>query len=927
MSRSSIPLCFLFLSGVAAAQQYIISTVAGGAPLPTPATATTAAINQPFSVATDTTGNVYFGASYCIFKLDTSGVLTRVAGNGRPGYSGDGGPATSAQLSFSLLAGLAVDGQGNIFIADNSRVRRVSPSGTITTVASNGIPGASGDGGPATNAQLVQSSGVAVDAQGNLSIADDTRIRKVSPAGIATTVAGTGTSGYSGDGGPATSAQLYGASGVALDGHGNLFIADLFNYRIRKVSADGIITTVAGGGTSTTGDGAPATSAELFKPQGAAVDAQGNIFIVEEEASRIRKVSPSGIISTVGGNGRAGYSGDSGPATSAQIFEPWAVAVDGQGNIFVADAGNRRVREISTDGNINTVAGGGSINIRDGSPATSAPIGVPTAVAIDPQGNFFISDQTYNRVWKVSPAGSIATAAGSGTAGYSGDGGPATSAQIWGPTGVAVDSQGNLFISDSGNDRIRKVSPGGIITTVAGNGGVGYSGDGGPATSAQLWAPEGLATDGQNNLFIADTANSRIRKVSPGGIITTVAGAGGFGNSGDGGPAISAQLDFPSAVAVDQQGNIFIADLNNDRIRKVSPTGTITTVAGNGQFGYSGDGGPATAAQLFSPQGIAVDALGNLYIADTTNLRIRKVSPGGIITTIGGGGGQQGYSGDGGPATNAQLASPYSLSVDGQGNLFISDDLGYAVRRLQPTSQSVLLTAVVDAASEKAGPISPGKIVVLYGAGLGPAFLAQNQPENGVYTSQLAGTSVYLNGTAAPILYTSAAQAAAIVPYGVTGTAAQVTVSYQGETSPPITVALAAAAPSLFTLNQTGAGQAAAINAIDGSINTAVNPVKIGGYISLFATGEGQTTPAGIDGKIASGPILPQPSLQVSATVGGLPAVVQYAGAAPSEVAGLMQINLQLPSGIQPGGYVPVILQVGNASTVPGAVWIAVAGN
>ncbi|SPF33185.1 exported hypothetical protein [Candidatus Sulfopaludibacter sp. SbA4] len=190
MSRSSIPLCFLFLSGVAAAQQYIISTVAGGAPLPTPATATTAAINQPFSVATDTTGNVYFGASYCIFKLDTSGVLTRVAGNGRPGYSGDGGPATSAQLSFSLLAGLAVDGQGNIFIADNSRVRRVSPSGTITTVASNGIPGASGDGGPATNAQLVQSSGVAVDAQGNLSIADDTRIRKVSPAGIATTVAG-----------------------------------------------------------------------------------------------------------------------------------------------------------------------------------------------------------------------------------------------------------------------------------------------------------------------------------------------------------------------------------------------------------------------------------------------------------------------------------------------------------------------------------------------------------------------------------------------------------------------------------------------------------------------------------------------------------------------------------------------------------------
>lgn len=265
--------------------------------------------------------------------------------------------------------------------------------------------------------------------------------------------------------------------------------------------------------------------------------------------------------------------------------------------------------------------------------------------------------------------------------------------------------------------------------------------------------------------------------------------------------------------------------------------------------------------------------------------------------------------------------------MDDQGDIYLADVGDNAVRVLKPTSSSVLLSAVVDAASQSAGPISPGKIVVLYGLGLGPAALLQNQPDNGLYSSQLAGTIVYFNGIAAPVLYTSATQVATTVPYEITGSEAQVAVSYQGETSPPFTVSLAAAAPGLFTLNQTGAGQAAALNAVDGSINTAVNPVKIGDSISLYATGEGQTTPAGVDGKIGSGSLLPQPNLQVNATVGGLSAVVQYAGAAPNEVAGLMQVNVQIPAGVQPGGYVPVALQIGTASTVAGAVWIAVAGN
>ena len=237
----------------------------------------------------------------------------------------------------------------------------------------------------------------------------------------------------------------------------------------------------------------------------------------------------------------------------------------------------------------------------------------------------------------------------------------------------------------------------------------------------------------------------------------------------------------------------------------------------------------------------------------------------------------------------------------------------------------MLIGTVVDAASQRADPISPGKIVVIYGGGLGPDQLVQNQASNGQFGTELSGTKVSFNGTAAPILYASAMQVAVVVPYGVTGTSAQVTVTYQGQLSNAVTVPVSSSAPSLFTLNQTGAGQAAAINA-DGTANTAAKPVKIGGFISLYATGEGQTSPGGVDGKVGgSTPV--HPVLPVSVTVGGIPATVQYFGSLQGQVAGLMQVNVQIPNGVQPGGYVPVVLKVGDASTTDGAVWIAVAGN
>ncbi|MGO9538588.1 MAG: HYR domain-containing protein [Limisphaerales bacterium] len=339
----------------------------------------------------------------------------------------------------------------------------------------------------------------------------------------------------------------------------------------------------------------------------------------------------NGIITTAAGNGINGYSGDYGQATNASLslsadadpFAPSGVALDASGNLFIADVDNGRVRKVDNNGIITTVAGGGHYGLGDGGAATSASLIGPSGVAVDASGNLFIADTWNNRIREVDPDGIITTVAGNGSYGYSGDGGQATSASLAGPSGVAVDASGNLFIADTYNNVIRKVDNNGIITTVAGGGHYGL-GDGGAATSASLVQPSGVAVDAFGNLFIADTYNNVIRKVDNNGIITTVAGGGHYG-LGDGGAATNASLVQPSGVAVDASGNLFIADTWNNRIREVDPDGIITTVAGNGSLNYSGDGGQATSASLAGPSGVAVDASGNLFIADTGNFRIREV--------------------------------------------------------------------------------------------------------------------------------------------------------------------------------------------------------------------------------------------------------------------------------------------------------------
>ena len=551
---------------------------------------------------------------------------------------------TALRVGVGTPARVFKDSAGNLYISTmvvgdeglyGNVVYKVDPSGQLTTVAGNGTEGFSGDGGPATNAALSGPQGVYIDSAGNIFIADslNDRIREVDAAtGIIHTVAGNGNFGFSGDGGPATSAELHSPSGVFGDSAGNIFIADSGNERIREVvAATGIIHTVAGNGNfGFSGDGGPAPDAELVTPSGVFVDISGNIFIADTGNARIREVvAATGIIQTVAGNGTNGGGGDGGPATSAQLNGPFDVAVDGSGNVFIADSGNQRIREVvASTGTIQTVAGNGAQGFSgDGGPATSASLRNPFGLSVDGSGNIFIADRDNNRIRKVVAAtGNIQTVAGNGTFGYSGDGGPATSATINVPSDVYADSAGNLFVADSFNNRIRKVvAATGDIQTVAGNGIADFSGDGGLAASAALHSPEGVFVDGAGNIFIADHSNGRIREVvAATGNIQTVAGNGTFNFSGDGGPATSAGLVQSNGVFVDSSANIFLPD--NSRIREVvGTTGIIHTVAGNGTYGSSGDGGPATSAELYLPLGVYVDGFGNIFIADQENNRVREV--------------------------------------------------------------------------------------------------------------------------------------------------------------------------------------------------------------------------------------------------------------------------------------------------------------
>ncbi len=343
-----------------------------------------------------------------------------------------------------------------------------------------------------------------------------------------------------------------------------------------------INTYVGTGVNGFSGDGSAATSAQIAMTCGVDIDSIGNLYIADQFNNRIRKVNTSGIISTICGTGASGFSGDGGPASSAQIGSPTGIAVDGIGNVYFCDYLNHRIRKISSTGTITTIAGIGVAGFSgDGSVATSAQINAPEGVAVDGSGNVYFADRANNRIRKISSIGTITTIAGTGVAGFSGDGSSATSAQINYPNDTEVDGAGNVYFVDAGNQRVRKISSVGTITTVAGTGVAGFSGDGSAATSAQLNGPSGIAIDGSGNLYIVEKFNNRLRKVNPSGIITTIAGTGVAGFSGDGGLATSATIDYPRRVAIAENGIIYFCDGSNYRIRIIQSTLGISSLSDN----------------------------------------------------------------------------------------------------------------------------------------------------------------------------------------------------------------------------------------------------------------------------------------------------------------------------------------------------------
>jgi RHS repeat-associated protein len=648
-----------------------------------------AELNGPFGIALDQSGNLFIVDSNnnVIREVTLSnGTISTVAGNGTAGYSGNGGSPTSAKLNNP--SGVAVDRAGNLCITDsnNNVVRMVTGSSpkSISTIAGNGTAGYSGDGGAATSAEFNTPVGVAADSSGNIYVTDyqNVVIRAVgsimttntttmpqitwaAPASITygASLSGTqlsatanvaGTFAYIPSAGTVLTAGLQALNVVFTPTDTTHYSPAMSTVALTVAQASPLITwttpppivyglalsatqlnataNVPGTfsytpGTGTVLDAGPQTLSATFSP----ADSLDYTSAIATVSLTVTTTPGAGIITTVAGDGYWGYYGDSDQAVDAGLEDPIGITVDSSRNLYIADSSNSAnvVRKVNAStGIISTFAGNGTQGYSgDSGPATSAKLNQPGEVLADSSGNLYIADTGNNVIRKVAAStGIITTIAGNGTMGYSGDSGPATSAELDGPWGMALDASGNLYIADRYNERIRKVS-GGTITTFAGNGTQGYSGDGAIATSAKLNTPSSLAFDSAGNLYIYDSFNNRIRKVAASNqYISTVAGTGTAGYSGNGGAATSAKLNLDAGLAVDAQGNIYISDTNNQVIRMVSAsTGYINNFAGNHTAGYSGDGGPATSAKLHGPEDVAVDSLGNIFIADFENYVIREV--------------------------------------------------------------------------------------------------------------------------------------------------------------------------------------------------------------------------------------------------------------------------------------------------------------
>ncbi len=659
------------------ASTYTFSTLAGtaGAVINSAeGTGSAAQFYSPRGVAVDSAGNVFVADSSnnTIRKVTAAGVVTTFAGLAGVQGRNDG---AGAAARFLDPYGLAADNAGNLYVADtsNNAIRKISPAGVVTTLAGS-LSGAQGSNdGTGTAAQFREPRGVAVDGGGNVYVADygNHTLRKISPAGVVTTLAGAAGVQGSSDGSGA-SARFSGLAGVAVDGAGNVYVADTDNRTIRKVSPGGSVATLAGSagmGGSTDATGAAARFAE---PRGIAVDAGGTLYVADYGAHTIRKISAAGTVTTLAGSAPAAGSTD-GSGSAARFYFPSGVTVDNLGNVYVADTSNNTIRKITASGSVTTLAGlAGRSSSVDGI-GSAARFEDPYAVAADGIGNVYVADATDHTIRKITPAGVVTTLAGSAGSFGSADG-TGSAARFKGPLGLAVDGGGTLYVADTGNSTIRRITPAGVVTTLAGLAGNSGSIDG-LGSAARFSEPNGIAVDSAGNLYVADTSNNTVRKITPAGLVTTLAGSPGAVGLVNGSGS-EARFSVIFDVAVDGAGNVYVCDHGNHVIRKISASGAVTTLAGSGTAG-SNDGTGAAASFRY-PTGVAVDSGGTVFVADTDNHRIRSISAAGVVTTVAGGAGNGSSDGVG---TAALFFNPKDVALDGGGNLYVADRGNHTIRK------------------------------------------------------------------------------------------------------------------------------------------------------------------------------------------------------------------------------------------------------
>jgi len=652
---------------------------------------------NPFGAAVDKAGNVYVADTYnhTIRKITPTGVVATLAGNATHSGTNDG---VGAAARFYSPEGVTVDTNGNVYVADtyNHAIRKITPTGVVTTLA--GSPTLHGtNNGAGSAAQFYYPYGVAVDTNNNVYVADtgNHTIRKITlPDGSVTTLAGlalvSGTNNGTG-----TAARFYNPFGVTAGTNGNVYVADTYNHTIRQITPAGVVSALAGLPTVSGTNNGTGSTAKFNYPTGVAVEIAGNLYVADYGNQTIRKVTAAGAVTNVAG--MAGVSGyTNGTGSAARFNQPSGVAVDGNGNVYIADYGNCLIRKMTSAAVVTNFAGkAGGLGTNDGTGST-ARFNYPAGVAVDTNNNVYVADLANHIVRKITQAGVVATLAGlAGSTGV--NNGTGSAARFNTPTGIAVDTNGTVYVADTYNQTIRKITPAASVSTFAGSASVSGTNNG-TGTAARFNYPFALVVGTNSTVYVADTYNHTVRKITPAGAVTTLAGSPTLFGTNDG-VGSAARFYYPQGIAADNLGNVYVADTGNQIIRKVTPAGAVTTLAGAGGSSGFADG-TGSAARFHSPFGVAVDGAGNVYVVDKNNSLIRKITPAGVVTTLAGEPGDSGFLDGTGAA--ARFFTPEGIAFGKNGTLYLADASNHAMRKGYAAPTDV---PVVDLPLEKPGVV------------------------------------------------------------------------------------------------------------------------------------------------------------------------------------------------------------------------------